>query len=84
MNSILSGKNISKSAGGQTILDNISLDVYESDFTVIMGASGAGKSTLIYALSGMDSITSGHVLYKGKDIGKLNEKQMAEHFNGDP
>ncbi len=50
------------------ILDNINLDIYKGDFTVIMGASGSGKSTLLYSLSGMDAITSGDVLYKGKSI----------------
>ena len=34
----------------QTIFENLSLDIYKGDFTVIMGASGAGKSTLMYSL----------------------------------
>ncbi len=41
------------------VLRNIDLEIYQGDFTVIMGASGAGKSTLLYALSGMDTPT-GH------------------------
>ena len=50
------------------ILKNISLDIYESDFTVIMGSSGSGKSTLLYMLSGMDSVTSGKVFLNDKEI----------------
>ena len=36
----------------QTIFENLSLDIYKGDFTVIMGSSGAGKSTLLNALTG--------------------------------
>lgn len=64
--------------GGQNhVLDNVTLDLYEGDFTVIMGASGSGKSTLLYCLSGMDSMTSGEVRYKQENISNLNEKKMA-------
>ena len=49
------------------VLDKVNVEIYEGDFTIIMGASGAGKSTLLYSLSGMDSITAGKVFYKGKD-----------------
>ena len=38
----------------QTIFENLDLNIYRGDFTVIMGSSGAGKSTLMYSLSGMD------------------------------
>lgn len=63
--------------GGQNhILDNVNMEVYERDFTVIMGASGSGKSTLLYCLSGMDGITSGEVSYQNRVISKLKEKDM--------
>lgn len=61
-----------------SVLNHVSLKLYESDFTVIMGASGAGKSTLLYALSGMDRISSGQVQYKGQDISMLRENRLAE------
>ena len=54
------------------------LDIYEGDFTVIMGASGSGKSTLLYALSGMDKATSGNVFYKGTDINTMKEKELTK------
>ncbi len=81
-NMLLQGKGLCKTfAQGDsslTVLDHIDVDILEGDFTVIMGASGAGKSTLLYALSGMDSITGGEVLYKGKAISGLSEKEMAK------
>lgn len=80
--SVLSAKALCKSFahnGGQShILAHIDLDIYEGDLTVIMGASGSGKSTLLYALSGMDRATSGEVIYDGKNIVKMKEKDMAK------
>lgn len=56
------------------VLNHVSTDIYEGDFTVIMGASGAGKSTLLYALSGMDRITGGRVFYKEREISRMKEQ----------
>ncbi len=79
---LLSARGIKKEFPGrhekEQVLKNIDIDIYAGDFTVIMGSSGAGKSTLLYALSGMDSITDGKVLYRGKEISKYRERQMAK------
>ena len=79
---ILSAKGLCKSFahnGGQIhILSHIDFDLYEGDFTVIMGSSGSGKSTLLYALSGMDRATSGEFIYNGRDIVKIKEKEIAK------
>ena len=81
-NTILSAKGLCKSYvhnGGQShILQHIDLDLYEGDFTVIMGASGSGKSTLLYSLSGMDRATAGQVIYNGKNIVKMKEKELSQ------
>ncbi len=78
---LLSAKNLCKSFahnGNQNhVIDQVSLDIYQGDFTVIMGASGSGKSTLLYCLSGMDSVTSGQVIYQEKEISSLKEKEIA-------
>jgi putative ABC transport system ATP-binding protein len=59
------------------VLRNISLEIYEADFTVIMGSSGSGKSTLLYNLSGMDSPTSGEVYFKDSRMDRLSERKLA-------
>lgn len=78
---LLSGRDICKSFPGERlqemVLKHVDIDLYEGDFTVIMGSSGAGKSTLLYALSGMDKINSGNVTYRGTDITGMNEKGLA-------
>lgn len=61
----------------QTILDHIDCAICKGDFTVIMGTSGSGKSTLLYALSGMDTVTEGQVIFGGTDITKLSSDEMA-------
>lgn len=81
-NVILSAKGLCKSFahdGGQAhILQNIDFDLYEGDFTVIMGVSGSGKSTMLYSLSGMDRATAGKVIFQETDITKAKEKQLAQ------
>ena len=56
------------SSGGvmQHVIKNLDTEIYEGDFTVIMGSSGAGKSTLLYALSGMDKASLGKVYFSEK------------------
>lgn len=80
-NTLLQGKAVTKifcqGSMENKVLDHVDVTVYEKDFTVIMGSSGAGKSTLLYALSGMDKISEGEVIYKGKEISSLREKEMA-------
>ncbi len=79
---LLQGKDIVKSFSQEDkstrVLDNIDIEIYAGDFTVIMGSSGAGKSTLLYNLSGMDSPNSGNVLFRGKEITTCSEKEMAK------
>lgn len=60
------------------VLDQVDVDIFKKDFTIIMGSSGAGKSTLLYALSQMDAVTEGTVSYQGKELTRLKEKQMAK------
>jgi putative ABC transport system ATP-binding protein len=59
------------------VIKNLDLELYQEDFTVIMGSSGSGKSTLLYLLSGMDKVTSGEVYLNNKNITNCKESQMA-------
>lgn len=84
---LLAAKRLCKSFAGDGIqnhvLSNIDLELYEGDFTVIMGASGSGKSTLLYCLSGMDRPTSGEIIYGEKNIAKVKERALARLRAGD-
>ncbi|MDE6401463.1 MAG: ABC transporter ATP-binding protein [Clostridiales bacterium] len=78
---LLKTENLSKSFsdGGelQHVLKNVNLELYEGDFTVIMGASGAGKSTLLYALSGMDVPSLGKIMFGDKVISDMSQDGLA-------
>lgn len=58
-------------------VNNVSIDIYEGDFTVIMGSSGSGKSTLLYMLSGLDNLTSGQIAFEDNRIDLMKETQTA-------
>ncbi len=61
---------------GLHVLKNLDIEIYEGDFTVIMGSSGSGKSTLLYALSSMDGVTGGSVEVLGRDITAMRPKDL--------
>lgn len=61
-------QNVSKSFGTQTVVNDVSLIVPQSEFVCILGPSGCGKTTLMRIIAGLESPTSGHILFDGKDI----------------
>ena len=70
-------KSFSNNGLQQHVLKNLDLEIYEGDFTIIMGASGAGKSTLLYSLSGMDKPTLGKITFNEKEITDMTIDELA-------
>jgi len=60
------------------VLDSISLEIGEGESVAIAGPSGSGKSTLLNIIGGLDRPSSGQVSFRGEDLGKWNEKELAE------
>lgn len=75
-------KSFTTEYGTQYILNGISVDIYEGDFTVIMGASGSGKSTLLYCLSGMDTVNGGRISFLNNEITAMSSDRLAR-FRGE-
>ncbi len=61
---------------GVHVIKNIDMEIYEGDFTIIMGVSGSGKTTLLYLLSALDEMTSGEVYYGDRSINKMKLKEL--------
>ena len=70
-------KNISKSYGAQLILDNISLQVKESEMVSILGPYGSGKSTLLQIIGLLMKADSGSIYLDGNDYAALTGKDQA-------
>lgn len=59
-------------------LDHVSLNVEEGEIIVILGPSGSGKTTLLNCMSGLEKVTSGKIIYDGKDICKYSDHKITK------
>ena len=59
-----------------SVLNNINLAIEKGEIIVILGPSGSGKTTLLNVISGLDRISSGKIIYDGKNISKYSDIRM--------
>ena len=60
-------------------LKDANLTICEGELVVILGPSGAGKSTLLNLLGGMDTVTSGSILFEGEDITGYTDDALTDY-----
>lgn len=60
------------------VLKNISLQIQDGDYVVILGASGSGKSTLLNVISGLERPESGEIRYDNEDITTFSDSRLTE------
>ena len=60
-------------------LRGVDMELYAGEMVVLLGPSGSGKSTLLNILGGLDTATSGHVTYHGRDITGAPDKELTEY-----
>jgi spermidine/putrescine transport system ATP-binding protein len=68
---ILSLQNISLSFGSHVVIDNLNLDIKDSEFVTLLGPSGCGKTSVLRIIGGFLSPDSGKVLFQGKNINNI-------------
>jgi multiple sugar transport system ATP-binding protein len=64
-------KNITKRFPGVTALDDVSFEVKDAEFFVLLGPTGAGKTTTLRVIAGLEAQDSGSVVFDGEPIDKL-------------
>lgn len=85
MKELIQVQKLFKSYGDGTkrveVLKGVDLTFFQGEKAAMVGASGVGKTTFLHTLGTLDRPTSGKVLYEGKDIYALNEKDLAQFRN---
>ena len=71
MKKIIELKNISKAFDGETVLDNINLDIYDNEFLTLLGPSGCGKTTTLRIIGGFETPDEGDVVFMGERINDM-------------
>lgn len=67
---------LKKKVGAVRAVDGVSFTLRKGESLGLVGESGCGKSTTIMALSRLEKITSGQVLFEGKDLASLKENEL--------
>jgi multiple sugar transport system ATP-binding protein len=70
----VSFQNIEKSFGTTKVIHNLSFDIQDGEFMVLVGPSGCGKSTLLRMLAGLEEITAGTIAIDSKTVNDLDSK----------
>jgi len=65
-----------ENVGEVKAVDDVCLEVPESEFLTILGPSGSGKTTLLNLIGGLDTPTRGTVILDGQDISRLSENEL--------
>ena len=68
-------KHVGKSYGQVSVLQDISLEMADGEFVVLVGPSGCGKSTLLRMIAGLEDITAGQITIGGKVVNNMPAKE---------
>lgn len=71
---------VSKYYGGSAAVNDISVDIADGEFFVLLGPSGSGKSTLLRAIAGLTAIDHGRIVLHGKDVSGLGVRERDVGF----
>lgn len=77
---IFQAKNIKKTYGDLTVLENLSFEVDKNEIAAILGPSGIGKSTLLKCIVQLESFDSGSFILNGEILTEKNRTQVGLVF----
>ena len=77
------GKEYKTGSVSVNALSEVSFELNDGEFVVILGSSGAGKTTLLNLLGGMDNATAGEIVLDGKKITSLDKRGLTEYRRTD-
>ena len=60
-------------------LRGVNLSVDKGEFMAVVGPSGSGKTTLLNIIGCLDTLSEGNVIYDGRELGKMNEKELSDY-----
>ncbi|MBW1730047.1 MAG: ABC transporter ATP-binding protein [Deltaproteobacteria bacterium] len=75
---ILDVQEVTKAFGGVLALNRVSFKVFPGEILGVIGPNGSGKTTLVNCITGFIRMTSGRVIFKGKDISKKPAHKIAD------
>ncbi len=61
-------RQVEKKFGDQYAVKPMDLTIHDGEFVVLLGPSGCGKTTTLRMISGLESVTTGHILLNGRDV----------------
>ena len=67
-------KNVTKIYDKKKVINDVSLEIKDKEFVVLVGASGCGKSTLLRMIAGLEDITDGEILIDDKVVNNIHPK----------
>ena len=67
-------KNVVKKYDSKTIINDVSLEIKDKEFLVLVGSSGCGKSTILRMIAGLEDITSGEIYIGDKCVNNVHPK----------
>ncbi len=77
-------RGVTKSYGGQDVLQDVSLEFRDAEIVCLLGPSGCGKTTLLRIIAGLDSADRGELLFQGRDLARVpvHERNFGLMFQG--
>jgi len=78
MENVLVAKNVSKAFGGLIAINDLSIEIPKNSISAIIGPNGAGKTTLFNCVTGFYFVTSGEIIFEGKEIHNHRPDQIAK------